>query len=319
MSNPVPWVSRASASVYLFGAGASHPSLPLARGVSKGMIDWGEKVRDYAKGLSPNTQKDALTKMSDELSEWGTAANLHYSVDTLAKKLFLTNKQKDICRLKAAMSAYFMLQQSAAPAEQRYDSFFAAILEQPGRPPVIPDDVWLLSWNYDRQFERAYHQYCSDVRMVQNNITLCKRVIRLNGLLGRAINKGIGDEYNLHFENDKDNVFHRVVSEYMQLLEHSPIITFAFEKDQLQMRITELAALADKDCTLVIIGYSFPFFNRRFDKLVLDSLTHITKVFLQVLPEHAKAIESRMRSLRELPPIQIIDDREQFYVPYASD
>ena len=98
------------ASVYLFGAGASHPSLPLARGVSQGMVDWAKQTRSYAKGLAKGDQKNGLLEMSNELKNWGTTASSHYSIDTLAKKLFLINKREDIWRLKAAMSAYFMLQ-----------------------------------------------------------------------------------------------------------------------------------------------------------------------------------------------------------------
>lgn len=304
------------ALVYLFGAGASYPSLPLARGVSQGMIDWGNKCRAYAEALSGGNLRQELIDMSAELFSWGNLAASHYSIDTLAKKLFLTNRQADLWKLKAAMSAFFMLQQSATPAEQRYDSFFAAILEQPGYPPALPEHVWLLTWNYDRQFERVYHQYCGDFGAVQDNITFCKRVVRLNGLLGRAINKGTADEYNLRMEEDEAKVFERVVSDYQQLRKQVPQITFAFEKPQ--RLASELLALASKKCILVVVGYSFPFFNRRFDKLVMDSFSHISKVYLQVLPEHARSIESRMRSLRDLPNIEIIDDKEQFYIPFLQ-
>jgi len=312
MSNST--ASADHALVYLFGAGASFPSLPLARGVSQGMIDWGRKSHAHADTLSEGDLKKSVADMSEELLSWGTRSASHYSIDTLAKKLFLTNKHDDLCKLKAAMSAFFLLQQSATPVEQRYDSFLAAILEQPGHPPALPEHIWLLTWNYDRQFERAYHQYWADSEMVQDNITFCKRVVRLNGLLGRAIEKGTGDEYNLKLKDDESGVFARVAGEYWQLREREPQITFAFEKpDRLDAK---LQGLSGKKCTLVVVGYSFPFFNRRFDKLVMDSIANVSEVYLQVLPEDAKAIESRMRSLRELPSIEIIDDREQFYVPY---
>lgn len=152
--------------LYLFGAGASSPSLPLARDVSKRMIHWGEYLKKEAKGLPNELNKKDLSDMSSELIEWGRQATLHYSVDTLAKKLFLTNKQDELWRLKAAMSAFFMIEQAASRAAPRYDSFFAAILEEPGKPPTIPDHIWLLTWNYDRQFERAYHQYCPDASVL---------------------------------------------------------------------------------------------------------------------------------------------------------
>ncbi len=302
------------ALVYLLGAGASYPALPLARDVSQGMVDWGKKCQTFTEGISEPELKNNLLGMSEELISWGTISGNHYSIDTLAKKLFLTTEHKDLWKLKAAMSAFFMLQQAACPAEQRYDSLFAAIMEQPGRPPKLPDYVWILTWNYDRQLERAYHQYCGDSRTVQQNITFCQRVVRLNGLLGRAINKGTGGEYNLNFDHGQNEVFDEVAREYWQLRNKEPTITFAFEKGE---RLdTELRGLADKKCILVVIGYSFPFFNRRFDKLVLDSIPKVDKVYLQVLPEHTKAIESRIKSMRKDLLIEPINDQEQFYVPY---
>jgi hypothetical protein len=303
------------ALVYLFGAGASHPALPLSRDVSSRMSHWGRTLAQYAEKSSEREKTEKVTGLSSELLHWGTEASSHFSVDTLAKKLFLTSRQDDLWRLKAAMSAFFILEQSAGRAEQRYDSFFAAILELPGKPPTIPENIWLLTWNYDRMFERAYHQYCPDVNLVQDNITFCKRVVRLNGLLGRGINKGTGDEYNLSLEEDKTSVYERVSDEYWQLRSHTPAITFAFEKSQeLDSR---LKPLADMTCTLVIVGYSFPFFNRRFDRIVLNAFKSIDEVFLQVLPEHSGAISRRLKTLRELPSIELVDDREQFFVPYG--
>jgi hypothetical protein len=302
------------ATVYLLGAGASHPCLPLARGVSQGLMDWGHKLDAYVSGLPDGQKRKQFSEMSDELLNWGTLAASHFSIDTLAKKLFLSEKRGELWRLKAAMSAYFMLQQSASVMDQRYDSFFAAILERPALPPAIPDNIWVLTWNCDRLLEKAYHQYCPDQGLVHANITFCKRVVRLNGLLGRAINKGTGDEYNLDFNEDNGKVFERVLSEYLQLRSTEPIISFAFENRNLMG--SDLKRLSESACTLVVIGYSFPFFNRYFDKLVLESMPKMERVFLQVLPEHAKAIEGRMKSLRSLPPIQVVDDREQFYVPY---
>ena len=281
------------------------------------MLDWGQKLQQQAETFpNPRNKKD-LCEMSSELIEWGKAATSHYSIDTLAKKLFLTNKHDELWRLKAAMSAFFMIEQATTRAEQRYDSFFAAILEEPGRPPTIPDDIWLLTWNYDRQLEKAYHQYCPDAQMVQEIITFCKRVVRLNGLLGRAINKGTGDEYNLDLSADRDKAIGRVLEEYCQLRTHEPAITFAFEKSNVLE--SQLKPLATKTCTLVVVGYSFPYFNRRFDKLVLGTLRAVDQVFLQVLPEHASAVSTRMKTLRDYSSIQIIDDREQFFVPYGSD
>ena len=108
----------------------------------------------------------------------------------------------------------------------------------------------------------------------------------------RAINKGTGDEYNLDLQVDKNKVIGRILDEYGQLRINQPYITFAFEKSQ--ALVTQLRPLSSKRCTLVVIGYSFPFFNRRLDRLVLNSIQEVDRVFLQVLPEHANAVLNRI-------------------------
>jgi hypothetical protein len=301
--------------IYLLGAGASHPALPLASGVPVGMQKWGAKLAGEARPVFQDSPaKDAVLEMAAELTKWGEAASYHYSIDTLAKKLYLLGRHAELWQLKAAMSAFFMLEQSASQAEQRYDSFFAALLERPGNPPVLPETVGILTWNYDRQLERAYHQYCPDWHRVQENITFSPQVIRLNGLLGRAIDKGTGDEYNLSFERDERGVYERVSREFQELRSHSPTMRFAFEETGRQL--DAVRSLASKADTVVVIGYSFPFFNRRDDRLILDAMPDIKRVFIQVLPEHAKAIEMRMRSLRDSPEVQLIDDQTLFFVPH---
>lgn len=309
MSDATDYSKRAL--VYLFGAGASYPCLPLAKDVSRRMIHWGQLLQTDGATMG----KPEYLSLSSQLLEWGTAGSSHHSVDTLAKKLYLNNQHEDLYRLKAAMSAYFMLEQATTPAEKRYDSFFASILETPGNPPLLPPHIWFVTWNYDLQLEKAYHQYCHDVRLVQDNITFNKKVVRLNGLLGRGFDKGTGDEYNLDLSADKGIVFSRVLTEYQQLLAHHPTITFGFEGT---FHYEEgLRPLSSLRCTLVVIGYSFPYFNRQIDKTVLSTLGTVDAVFLQALPEHTALIASRMRALRDFSSIEVIPDMEQFFVPYA--
>ncbi len=302
--------------IYLLGAGASYPALPLASGVSAGMIKWGSKLSGEALPVyKDSAERDSILEMADELTRWGEEASQHFSTDTLAKKLFLTNQNRKLIKLKAAMSAFFMLEQSLTKVEQRYDSFFAAILEKPENPPKLPEALGILTWNYDRQLEKAYHQYCSDVKKVQDAITLSHSIVRLNGLLGRAINKGTGGEYNLNMNHDELEVYEQVGKEYVALVNNSPDLRFAFET-KYNYIIDDVRKLCSKAESLVIIGYSFPFFNRKYDKEILNAIGTLKKVYLQVLPKDFSAIKTRMQTLKDLPEIELIDDQTQFFVPH---
>ena len=300
--------------IYLLGAGASYPALPLAQDVPSEMLAWGVKIDEEESVYADSQARGSIKKMAAELKRWGHAAKQHYSVDTLAKKLFLLRQSNELWQLKATLSAFFMLRQSLSPAARRYDSFFAALLEGPAYPPAFPKTVGILTWNYDRQLERAYHQYCPDWRRVQEVITFSSQLVRPNGLLGRAIDKGTGEEYNLNFESGKLEVYEFVSQEFEALLTHFPTMRFAFEPNGGELE--KFRRLAGKADTLVVIGYSFPFFNRQEDRSILEALPAVRRVFIQVLPQDAKAVEARMRSLRDFPQMQFIEDQALFFVPH---
>ena len=115
---------------------------------------------------------------------------------------------------------------------------------------------------------------------------------------------------------DERGVYERVSQEFEALNTGHPTMRFAFESGFSRV-LDDVQLLFAKADTLVVIGYSFPFFNRKSDKLILDTLSSIERVFLQVLPEDAKAIETRMRSLKgDLPKIQFVDDQDLFFVPH---
>ena len=62
--------------------------------------------------------------------EWlHTSTGKHASVDTLAKKLYLTKKPKELFKLKLALSAFFVLEELKGKTDYRYDAFYASILK----------------------------------------------------------------------------------------------------------------------------------------------------------------------------------------------
>lgn len=58
------------ALLYLFGAGASHPCLPLARDVSGRMLYWGQYLQQQAKESLDELNEKDLSEMSSELVVW---------------------------------------------------------------------------------------------------------------------------------------------------------------------------------------------------------------------------------------------------------
>jgi hypothetical protein len=75
---------------------------------------------------------------------------------------------------------------------------------------------------------------------------------------------------------------------------------------------------------LVIIGYSFPTFNRKMDKEIINSISNLKKVTIQSLDENIDEIYYRFKSLFgterlkeiEIELIRMKSRFEEFYIPF---
>ncbi len=141
--------------LYLLGAGASCQVLPLANGFSKRLTSF---AKDLKEAGPTNIYGDSEPAPDDDL--WGNnrdclletiewlalESSHHFSVDTFAKKLFLRGDRQNLKKLKAALSAYLVIEQSRHHVDQRYDAFLASVLRQDSNQNVtLPDHLRILS------------------------------------------------------------------------------------------------------------------------------------------------------------------------------
>jgi len=122
----------------------------------------------------------------------------------------------------------------------------------------------------------------------------------------------------------------------------SPLLHFAWEdkEEYPQLMKKQLLNVTHKTTTLIVIGYSFPFFNREIDKLYLQNMKNLKRVYIQVPEEDGSACVERIESLigdkrlyntrvmnrphplgpkidkDKLIEIKSINDTRQFYLPY---
>jgi hypothetical protein len=177
--------------LYLLGAGASCQVLPLAS-------QFKERLPLFARDLR-NAGPQGVRRLDDPIwgtnrdnllnaIEWlATESSHHFSVDTFAKKLFFLNDHKNLQKLKAALSAYLVVEQSRNHVDQRYDAFFASVLIPDNRSANIrtftgsrhvslPEHLSILTWNYDTQLEKAYYGFCKDEDNVIDDVTFNERI-----------------------------------------------------------------------------------------------------------------------------------------------
>jgi len=146
---------------YLFGAGASCQCLPVVKEFDSRFEQFRDELQKLLDGQVPSLPDLPQFNYAEILKEIIELVNIflpdikaHASVDTFAKKLTIQQRWNDYYWLKIILSLYFMYEQRGDRKDERYDTFFAAILGQSASP--VNDNIRILSWNYDIQFEKAY-------------------------------------------------------------------------------------------------------------------------------------------------------------------
>jgi hypothetical protein len=331
---------------FLFGAGASFHSLPIVDKMPTKMKDQNEFilygllsiVADEVVKISPT--EEALEYVAD--LEWLMKfSEKHASVDTFAKKLALTGKRADLFKLKNVLSAFLLIEQLRNPIDPRYDSFFASLLKSKFD---MPKNIRILSWNYDMQFEMAYRYFSDDSNIYNAQATLGvypKHADNWRAKEGKnnfAIFKINGSSMIYSNDNAKllkvysngdqpqsvDSIF-EICSSYCLFkkqpnkFEHG--LSFAWEPENAnsERNLLSIAKNHTSDTeVLVVIGYSFPFFNREIDRALFskEQMPNLKKVYIQS-PTALDSIE-RFYSIREdIESMNIIPkiSCDQFYLP----
>ena len=148
-----------------------HEGLPVVNEIVKSLLSFKEAVKNapintegiYTIMNTHSRKGSQIIQVQYELLKdidfIYNAAREHATIDTYAKKLFLTGRNKDLERLKNVLSVFFVWAQLEGRVDQRYDTFLANILQE---NLCFPKEVSIISWNYDSQFEIAYKYYTTN-------------------------------------------------------------------------------------------------------------------------------------------------------------
>lgn len=335
---------------YYFGAGASYGALPIVNQIPDRIENLISLMKrdEYKLNSEISYKENNIARFSQleiqelfiEDLEWLLEKTKnHASIDTFAKKLFITEQDDELKRLKNAFSVFLILEQSITKTNMRYDSFFASILNEYYHP--LPNNIKIVSWNYDYQFEKAYSEYSRNETLSHNqgllnilnkyskdNNTIKKdsfEIIKLNG----SSNIVSTESRRLSFYYDNiTNLFSvdfisRVLHNYAILRFASPYLysglSFAWESynSNYQINIIEHTKSMTEDTDIIIvIGYSFPYFNREIDRDIIGNMTNLKKVYFQA-PD-ADVLKERFLSIRDDIPMESLlcrHDVGQFLLP----
>lgn len=338
-----------SKTIYYIGAGASCgkrnekgeviEGIPVVAEIAKEFADFREYIAnaEIPQGnvryldefeIGADSVKMKRQRLLSDIDMLIDGINEHATIDTYARKLYLARNMSMYKILKGVLCTFFIWAQLYRKPDNRYDTFLANILEMESLN--LPKDISIISWNYDSQIEMAYKSYQPSKSLpiyeksIQGDwppLSDCGRIIKVNGsatfidssivLLIKDYPK-ISPAIQLILFYDDVNV--DTTDFGYQLKTH---LSFAWEKsvNQLNMQKSIQQTVEDTE-QVVVIGYSFPFFNRDTDRAIFGSMRNLKKIYVQDIKP-----DSVIQSLTAVLPmdnsIKIIpvNDKTQFYLP----
>lgn len=211
----------------------------------------------------------------------------HSTIDTFAKKLFLKGDNDNYGRLKFLLSSFFLIEQLLHPYDKRYDAFLANILNSQLR---IPDEIFIMTWNYDVQFDIAYRDYnelglpmCVPQETSNSNINA--RLFKINGSANYFSSNYL--DSSILLQDNSCLLLERILKQLSMTTGRGSYSTgttdllFAWEKAKYD-EISKILYQNISDAqVLVIIGYTFPFFNREIDREIFSNMPKLEKLYVQ--------------------------------------
>ena len=379
---------------YLLGAGASANTIPAVADMHKRISEILLKLEHYrAYGYIENEKYEnhlnieeykiknsALDEIIEDFRWLLNEAKSYHSLDTLAKKFYLTGEDKKYELLKKSLIVYLVLEQFCSieskkekgykfiknAIDKRYDSFVAALASRPNSKLKLNNDIKILSWNYDMQMELSLQ------RFTKEKIIKIKKDYQVFPLLYESEeNKTNLDEFSIRKLNGNaiftteepevkgedctvfDNSINRELSneDLLGLLlielnkfnfqENSACRFFNFSweglndfkgrtHDGYKNNLLEAERIAAQTDILVVIGYSFPIFNREVDNKLFNKMNRLTKVYIQdKYPERIKStmvnafkiLQENIGGYAHIPlkprvTFQEETNTDQFVIPY---
>jgi len=255
-----------------------------------------------------------------------TEAKKHDSIDTYAHFLYVNQKREELIKLKKVLSFYFIFEQRInRKIDKRPLNFLTKIMQ---KGPTFPENVKIISWNYDFQLQLAATKFYKESKydkrdatgtiyttsihrsLIQyfpalfngpeNDAALYYSLVHMNGIAGHLYRR---DSYKMNplideKITDLNSLFDWETTEHG----HETMLTFAWENDENDRydimghllhkeALSIVESIANNTDILVIIGYSFPTDNRKFDRIILNiMLSRIERIYIQNTSRYSNSL-----------------------------
>lgn len=338
-----------SKTIYYLGAGASFGKRDSSGNILEGLPvvseipsrfdafrDWIAKAEIPSGGVVflnlYRTQASDVEKekrfMLDDIDSLKDNIREHATIDTYARKLYLTGDNRSFLKLKDVLCAFFIWEQLEHKPDNRYDTFLANVLEM--GTLSLPKEISIISWNYDSQIEMSYQAYNKNhpLPVFEKNIQkewpslpTGGRVFKVNGsatFAEKTIIPAILADTKTSRAIQLIQFYSSTRSDTSQLgFQFRTHLSFAWENSKNQQNMIESISSTVHDTEqVVVIGYSFPFFNREYDRAIFERMVNLKKIYVQDIRPEA-VVQSLAAVLPAGNQIRVIpvSDCTQFYLP----
>jgi len=328
---------------YILGAGASANVLPLIKD-QPSTPGFPTRLRFFIEQFKNdfiNLGNSRLKPTSHELDEISRLVVKFKTPDLLCKFYLERGDYRRYDILKRLISKFFVYEESKdnetgiTITEDNIDPRVIPFLATISHKQSLPANVKIINWNYDRQIEKGAvllrpnngaEFIIRNFKVWPNNYTEKLSsddyfMLHLNGIAG----------YNY----SKQSLLEKEQSE-KEFKDVDPVISFAWEEEDsfgistfTNNRISIAEQMVKDTNVLVVIGYSFPFFNRNIDSHLFNTMkSSLSKIYFQdpnldgtflynqfSLPAENTISNAGILSKRKIDIIHI-KEVDNYYVPY---
>lgn len=307
---------------YLLGAGASANAIPTVKAIENVHSGFCKELKSF---FQSNTDKftnigsslhpiqiEDINQMLDQAIQMGTP-------DLMAKYLVETRNLNWLHWLKNLISAFIV---NLEVVQKKLDYRTLAFLTYISNDGQLPENIQIISWNYDRQIESAARKlrYYRAQKGTINGFTSWPNfddgrevtwkpfLVHINGVSGHKY-----DEKKMALPDA--NIF-EIGSQ------GDSMISYAWEEKGNRKlfeeeRIGILQRLLFDTEILIIIGYSFPFFNRIIDTAIFASCkSKLKKIYFQDPHDDGKRLinlfDLNANTKKNIIPIREVDT---YFIP----
>ena len=216
--------------------------------------------------------------------------------------------------------------------DKRYFTFWGEHLNLSSDKPN--NRIKIISWNYDMQFEASYSQIKNySLELAQQNLQVYPStitnlntdsfcILKLNGTAGLITEqrKKVYNLFDLREHKLMDNIdfLINLLKENYHRSFSSPLFTFAWEDEPLVNQTRQKAIEVMKNTSiLVIIGYSFPNFNREIDRQLFREIPNLKKIYYQAPKAELDELIDKLDGINPLlrPMVKKINNLDTFHMP----